>query len=57
MRKALLIALLEPYKHMKEAEHAFDFTKRLTLMEESKVLPWAAVWEEYCTRCNVPVKL
>ena len=23
-------------------------------MEEAKTLPFAAVWEEYCTRNNVP---
>ena len=57
MRKALLIALLEPYGMMKEAEYAFDFTKRLLLLEEQKTLPWSAVWEEYCRRQDVPVSL
>ncbi|MCL2079673.1 MAG: L-rhamnose isomerase [Oscillospiraceae bacterium] len=57
MRKALLIALLEPYKQMKEAEYRFDFTTRLTLTEESKTLPWAAVWDEYCARSGRPVRL
>jgi len=57
MRKALLIALLEPYKKLREAEFAFDFTGRLTMLEELKTLPWTAVWEEYCERKNVPVSL
>ena len=57
MRKALLIALLEPYKQLREAEYAFDFTKRLTMLEEIKTLPWQGVWEEYCNRKNVPVSL
>jgi len=57
LRKALLIALLEPYKKLQEAEFAFDFTKRLTMLEELKSMPWQAVWEEYCTRKNVPVSL
>ena len=57
MRKALLIALLEPYKQLREAEYAFDFTKRLMMMEEIKTLPWQGVWEEYCNRKNVPVSL
>ncbi len=57
MRKALLIALLEPYNLLQKAELDFDFTKRLVLMEEIKTLPWQAVWEEYCQRKNVPVSL
>lgn len=57
MRKALLIALLEPYEKLRNAEYTFDFTKRLMLMEECKTLPWQAVWEQYCERKNVPVSL
>jgi L-rhamnose isomerase len=57
MRKALLIALLEPYKKLQEAEYAFDFTKRLAMLEELKTLPWSAVWEEYCVRKGVPASL
>ncbi len=57
MRKALLIALLEPYSKLRETEYAFDFTNRLAILEELKSLPWAAVWEEYCGRKNVPVSL
>jgi len=54
VRKALLVALLEPYETLRGAEHDFDFTKRLLMMEELKMLPWQAVWEEYCERKNVP---
>ena len=57
LRKALLIALLEPYNVLREAEYRFDFTKRLVMMEELKSLPWQAVWEEYCTRKDVPFTL
>lgn len=57
MRKALLIALLEPYAKLQQAEFTFDFTKRLILHEEIKTLPWQAVWEEYCGRMNVPASL
>lgn len=57
MRKALLIALLEPYKKLQQAEFAFDFTRRLMMLEELKSLPWQAVWEEYCERKNVPANL
>ncbi|MFZ4682102.1 MAG: L-rhamnose isomerase, partial [Terrimicrobiaceae bacterium] len=34
---------------------AGDHTARLALMEESKTLPFAAVWDEHCRRQNVPV--
>ena len=54
MRKALLIALLEPYDELREAELRFDFTKRLVMMEELKAMPWQAVWTEYCERKNIP---
>ena len=57
LRKALLIALLEPYAPLKEAEKNFDFTKRLLMLEEHKNLPWQSVWEEYCERKNVPLSL
>ena len=57
MRKALLIALLEPVRALQEAELNFDFTKRLVLSEELKSLPWPVVWSEYCSRKNKPEKL
>lgn len=52
-QKALLIALLE-LPAIKKAEENFDFTTRLALMEEQKQLPWGAVWDEFCLRCEVP---
>ena len=57
MRKALLLALLEPSDALRQAEHAFDFTKRLTLTEELKTMPWTAVWDEYCQRSGVPARM
>jgi L-rhamnose isomerase len=53
--KALLIALLEPTRALRELEMAGDFTGRLALLEELKALPFGAVWDEYCRRNNVPV--
>ena len=53
-RKALLFAMLEPRDALRKAESRFDYTSRLALMEEAKSLPWAAVWEYYCTTKNVP---
>lgn len=55
MRKALLRALLEPTAQLKAAELQGDFTTRLALMEESKSLPWVAVWDYYCLEQKVPV--
>ena len=57
VRKALLIALLEPYEQLRNAEENFDFTKRLMMMEELKLMPWQSVWEEYCKRKDVPHSL
>ena len=54
MRKALLIALLDPYKTLQAAEWEFDFTKRLVMSEELKAMPWQAVWNEYCERSGKP---
>jgi len=54
MRKALLIALLDPYNELQAAENEFDFTKRLILSEELKAMPWQAVWNEYCERSGKP---
>ncbi len=53
--KALLLALLEPAAKLRAAEDAGDFATRLALIEEAKALPFAAVWDEFCARQNVPV--
>ncbi len=55
MVRALLIALLEPAEKLRAAENANDFTTRLALQEESKSLPFGAVWDYYCESKNVPV--
>ena len=57
MRKALLLALLEPYQKLRSAEWDFDFTKRLVMSEELKAMPWTAVWNEYCARSGKPAIL
>lgn len=53
-RKALLFAMLEPREAIVRAERQFDYTARLTLMEEAKSFPWPAVWEYYCVSTGVP---
>ena len=55
MIKALLIALLEPSAKLRRLELEGDFTQRLALMEEIKMLPFGAVWDHYCERSGVPV--
>ena len=54
MLRALLIALLEP-SGIKSAEIESDHTTRLALQEESKSLPFGAVWDYYCDCQSVPV--
>ena len=53
-QKALLLALLEPSKRLREAEANGNLTARLALLEEAKSLPWGAVWDEFCRRSDVP---
>lgn len=55
MRKALLRAVLEPIGRIRACEDAHDGAGRLGLMEESKSLPWAAVWDRYCLTHDAPV--
>ena len=52
--RALLLALLEP-RAIRAAELAGDLTARLALQEESKSLPFGAVWDYYCESKGVPV--
>jgi len=53
-QKALLWALLQPHAAMKQMQEEGDFTRRLMMMEESKTLPFADIWAEYCSRQGVP---
>jgi L-rhamnose isomerase len=57
MRKALLIALLEPFSILQKAEQEFNFTNRIVMSEDVKLFPWSAVWHEYCCRCEKPAML
>ncbi len=54
-QKALLMALLEPALQLSKAESTGDYTARLLIAEESRSLPWGAVWNEFCHRQEVPV--
>ncbi|MCL4123569.1 UNVERIFIED_CONTAM: hypothetical protein GTU68_042452 [Idotea baltica] len=53
--KAVLAALLEPTENFQKLEREGDYTARLALMEEQKMMPLGAVWDHYCQLSNVPV--
>jgi L-rhamnose isomerase len=53
--RALLNAMLEPLEMMKAFEVEGDYSQRLAIQEESKVLPSGAVWDYYCMLKEVPV--
>jgi L-rhamnose isomerase len=53
--RALLNALLEPKQLLNKYEIDGDFSSRLALLEELKVLPANAVWDYYCASKSVPV--
>lgn len=54
MRKALLLALLEPAAKQIEAEKQGDGTARMAIFEEQKSMPWSAVWDYYCASHGIP---
>lgn len=53
--KCFLRALLEPTQAIREAEKEGNYTKRLVMLEESKTLPFNAVWDYVCQISNMPV--
>ena len=55
MLKALLLALLAPIDRLKAAELEGDYTTRLALMEDAKLLPAGAVWDYHCAQHGVPI--
>ncbi|MGN6367725.1 MAG: L-rhamnose isomerase [Phycisphaerae bacterium] len=57
MQKALLQALLEPTAKIRAAEAEKDYTTRLAMQEEAKLLPYGAVWERYCEQQSTPSDL
>jgi len=48
MLKALLAASLAPIERLRQFEAEGDYTSRLALMEDAKLLPYGAVWDYYC---------
>ena len=55
MIKALLLALVAPIDKLKKLEAEGDYTSRLALMEDAKLLPAGAVWDYYCQKMDAPV--
>jgi len=53
--RALLNALLEPHQLLRRMESEADFSQRLALLEELKVMPANAIWDYYCMTKNVPI--
>jgi L-rhamnose isomerase len=53
--KGLLMALLEPMDLLRELENAGNYTSRLALLEELKVMPHGAVWDMFCHQQDTPV--
>ncbi|MEG1587334.1 MAG: L-rhamnose isomerase, partial [Bacteroidales bacterium] len=54
-QKCFMQALLEPIEKLREYEANGQLFERLALLEESKNLPWNAVWDYFCAQNNVPV--
>lgn len=54
-QKCMMQALLEPLAKLRAYEADGQGFERLALLEESKSMPWNAVWDMFCLRNNVPV--
>lgn len=54
MQKALLEALLQPNKQLKQLQDTAQFSEMMMLSEEMKMFPIGAVWEELCRRADMP---
>ncbi len=52
--KALLYALLEPTAKLRDLEEAGNYSARLALLDELRVMPFGTVWNYYCLISEVP---
>ena len=55
LQKALLFALLQNCAQQKQLQDEQNFTKLMVVQEELKVMPFGAIWDEYCRRCGKPL--
>ncbi|HML48653.1 MAG TPA: L-rhamnose isomerase, partial [Clostridia bacterium] len=53
-RKALLLALLEPLKTLRDMEQAGNGAGVLVVQQETLTMPFGIIWDEYCRQQNVP---
>ena len=49
-----LLALLEPTEQLRTHEETGDFFQRLALLEDTRTMPFGAVWEYHCHSSGVP---
>lgn len=56
-QRSMTRALLEPVRTIREYELNGKGFEKLAAIEEEKSMPWAAVYDEFCVRNNVPVGL
>ena len=54
MQKSLLNALVTPNSILKELQDTSQFSRKMVVLEDIKMLPLGDVWEEYCRQCGVP---
>lgn len=47
-KKAIMLALLQPYGELRLLEYEGNYTRRLALLEALKELPFGFVWNQYC---------
>ncbi len=52
-QKAMLNALLQPNDTLIKLQDEGNFTKKMMLMEECKMMPIGDVWDEFCKRENM----
>ena len=52
-QKALLMALCTPNALLAKLQDESNFTELMVMQEEVKMLPYGAVWAEYCARAGV----
>ena len=54
-QKALLNALCTPNKELQKLQDTNQMTKLIVMQDEIKTYPFGDVWNEYCSRCGVPL--
>jgi L-rhamnose isomerase len=53
-RQAILCGLLDPQQQLRDAEDSGRGHERLALMEQTRALPWGAVWDMLCVTADTP---